>query len=222
MTVENNLRFPGQYEDGETGFYYNFQRYYDPVRGRYTQVDPIGFAGGDLNLYGYANNRPINLLDYLGLKTTYKLSTIGLQVVAGGEIGTAIAFTDCVNGKHYEAEYIVLGGSLGVNASLKTNKAVEAVFKAAEYSNSIVSGEKFVLESNYPDFYVSYVDLQGPGASFLYGANFIDISISAYKDGRKDVNFTSSGMTGDISAQIFNFKRINLIRRKIEEVDCCE
>ena len=45
-TVTNNLRFPGQYFDAETGLYYNFQRFYDPVRGRYTQVDPIGFAGG--------------------------------------------------------------------------------------------------------------------------------------------------------------------------------
>ena len=45
-TVENNLRFPGQYADAETGLYWNFQRYYDPQGGRYTQVDPIGFAGG--------------------------------------------------------------------------------------------------------------------------------------------------------------------------------
>ncbi|WP_232426511.1 RHS repeat domain-containing protein [Desulfuromonas soudanensis] len=65
--VENNLRFPGQYADAETGLYYNFQRYYDPVRGRYTQVDPIGFAGGDVNLYGYVKNNSNNYLDPLGL-----------------------------------------------------------------------------------------------------------------------------------------------------------
>ncbi|MBE0502481.1 MAG: RHS domain-containing protein, partial [Desulfuromonadales bacterium] len=45
-TVENNLRFPGQYADAESGLYYNFHRIYDPNSGRYTQVDPIGFAGG--------------------------------------------------------------------------------------------------------------------------------------------------------------------------------
>lgn len=33
-TVENNLRFPGQYYDAETGLHYNFHRYYDPMTGR--------------------------------------------------------------------------------------------------------------------------------------------------------------------------------------------
>jgi RHS repeat-associated protein len=66
-TVTNNLRFPGQYADAETGLYYNFQRYYDPRIGRYLQVDPIGFAGGDFNLYGYVRNNPGNESDPLGM-----------------------------------------------------------------------------------------------------------------------------------------------------------
>ena len=66
-TLTNNLRFPGQYYDAETGLHYNWNRYYDPEAGRYTQTDPIGFEGGDLNLYGYANNDPLNYIDYYGL-----------------------------------------------------------------------------------------------------------------------------------------------------------
>jgi RHS repeat-associated protein len=66
-TVENNLRFPGQYFDAETGLHYNFQRTYDPEAGRYTQVDPIGFAGGG-NHFGYVQNNPSSLLDPFGLK----------------------------------------------------------------------------------------------------------------------------------------------------------
>jgi len=66
-TVENNLRFPGQYFDKETGLHYNNQRYYDPEHGRYTQTDPIGFNGGDVNLYGYVGNNPINQFDSEGL-----------------------------------------------------------------------------------------------------------------------------------------------------------
>jgi RHS repeat-associated protein len=66
-TVENNLRFPGQYYDAETGLHYNFHRYYDPMTGRYTQVDPIGFAGGDVNWYAYVGNNPVSWVDPNGL-----------------------------------------------------------------------------------------------------------------------------------------------------------
>ena len=42
----NPWRYPGQYEDAETGLYYNRFRYYDPETGRYISEDPIGLAGG--------------------------------------------------------------------------------------------------------------------------------------------------------------------------------
>ena len=47
------FRFQGQYEDEETGLYYNRFRYYNPETGQYTQQDPIGLAGGNPTLYGY-------------------------------------------------------------------------------------------------------------------------------------------------------------------------
>jgi RHS repeat-associated protein len=48
-------RWPGQYEDQETGLYYNRFRYYDPVRGSYISQDPLGVIGGP-QLYSYVNN----------------------------------------------------------------------------------------------------------------------------------------------------------------------
>ena len=38
-------------------------RDYDPFTGRWTSKDPIGFSGGDVNLYGYVMNDPVNLVD---------------------------------------------------------------------------------------------------------------------------------------------------------------
>ena len=65
-TVQNNLRFPGQYYDAETGLHYNWNRYYDPETGRYLSPDPIGLEGG-LNLYAYMENDPVNWSDPWGL-----------------------------------------------------------------------------------------------------------------------------------------------------------
>ncbi|RYY76641.1 MAG: hypothetical protein EOO52_03810 [Gammaproteobacteria bacterium] len=59
------FRFPGQYEDDETGLYYNRFRYYDPSVGRYISQDPIRLAGGTI-LYGYVKD-PAIYIDPLGL-----------------------------------------------------------------------------------------------------------------------------------------------------------
>ncbi|WP_343076259.1 RHS repeat-associated core domain-containing protein, partial [Xenorhabdus bovienii] len=60
-----NFRFLGQYEDGESGLYYNRFRYYNPDTGQYISPDPIGLLGG-VNPYGYVHN-PSRFIDPFGL-----------------------------------------------------------------------------------------------------------------------------------------------------------
>ena len=79
--VENNFRFPGQYYDNETGFHYNYHRYYEPSTGRYVTPDPIGLEGG-INLYTYVGNNPINITDPLGLDAI-KIEYLGYPVNTG-------------------------------------------------------------------------------------------------------------------------------------------
>ena len=47
------FRFQGQYEDAETGLYYNRFRYYDANLGGYISQDPIRLKGNNPTLYAY-------------------------------------------------------------------------------------------------------------------------------------------------------------------------
>ncbi|MFK4068822.1 DUF6531 domain-containing protein [Streptomyces sp. NPDC029674] len=59
------LRFPGQYDDLETGFHYNYFRHYDPATARYVSPDPLGISPAP-NPVTYVTN-PHRWTDPLGL-----------------------------------------------------------------------------------------------------------------------------------------------------------
>jgi len=52
--------------DEATGLQYNHHRWYDNETGRWLPPDPIGFAGGDPNLYAYVGYGPTNGTDPSG------------------------------------------------------------------------------------------------------------------------------------------------------------
>lgn len=61
-----NLRAPGQYFDGTTGWHDNLLRTYDPEFGHYLEPDPLGPVPGNSAL-GYAGGQPRRYVDPLGL-----------------------------------------------------------------------------------------------------------------------------------------------------------
>ena len=79
-----NLRYPGQYYDRETGFFYNGARYYDPGTGRYITSDPVGLMGG-INTYAYGLDNPLGYMDPQGLN--WALEGGGLVAGAGADTG---------------------------------------------------------------------------------------------------------------------------------------
>jgi len=62
QSSSNPFQYTGR-ENDNTGLYYYRARYYSPTRGRFLSEDPLEFFGGDVNLYAYVSNAPINYVD---------------------------------------------------------------------------------------------------------------------------------------------------------------
>jgi RHS repeat-associated protein len=101
-----NLRFPGQVYDSESTLHYNWNRYYNPVIGRYVSSDPIGIDAG-FGTYGYADQNPVLRIDSRGLVAGFepgfpeRLKPIVEKAVTRAKI----ALEACKNGKCYEGKY---------------------------------------------------------------------------------------------------------------------
>jgi RHS repeat-associated protein len=101
--------FAGGLYDPDTKLIRFGARDYDAQTGRWTAKDPIGFGGGDTNLYGYVVNDPVNFVDPLGLLTfTYGRSFS----VGGGEttLGFAVSFPDPFTGGEFDAGFFAEAG----------------------------------------------------------------------------------------------------------------
>ena len=67
--VKNTYAFTGREWDKEIKLYYYRTRYYDAHLGRFISKDPIGFVGGDVNLYNYVGGNAVNKIDPFGLRS---------------------------------------------------------------------------------------------------------------------------------------------------------
>ncbi|MFN3715059.1 MAG: RHS repeat domain-containing protein [Alcanivoracaceae bacterium] len=93
--VENRLRFPGQYFDGETGLYHNYHRDYGAGTGRYFQRDPLGIYG-EFSFFNYARSNPLTYVDWLGLRAKGPGSK-GVGHLPVGECDYDVCMTTCLS-----------------------------------------------------------------------------------------------------------------------------
>ncbi|STD51883.1 putative Rhs Core protein [Escherichia coli] len=112
-------QLPGQQYDKESGLYYNRNRYYDPLQGRYITPDPIGLRGG-WNMYQYPLN-PIQVIDPMGLDAIENMTSGGLIYAVSGVPGL-IAANSITNSAYqfgYDMDAIVGGAHNGAADAMR-------------------------------------------------------------------------------------------------------
>ena len=103
VAFELALRFPGQQATDASGLFYNYQREYDPVVGRYSQSDPIGLKGG-LNTFAYVDGDPLLGVDIHGLANSGKT-----EKIVGGRPTTVRVDNPHVDGQQRHAHVCAKG-----------------------------------------------------------------------------------------------------------------
>lgn len=154
-TSSNSSQYTGR-ENDSTGLYYYRARYYSATLQRFISEDPAGFAAGDLNLYAYVANNPIDWRDPLGLdRGDSWLDKLQLGLDIAGFIPGVGDVLDLVNGGISLARGDYLGAGLSLAAAIPIIGAAAGASRVARngavvegiYEFTAKSGKKYVGQS---------------------------------------------------------------------------
>jgi len=194
----NSFGYTGRELD-VTGLYFYRARYYNPQLQRFISEDPIGFAGGDTNLYRYVWNSPTNFIDPLGEVgigvsggTAVEGGLVGVGAGAQGSVGFG-GFVDTNNGDTSTGAFASGGafaGGPGWGASAPSQPG-----NGNWVLGAYAGGGASIWVSNAN----SVCDLSGPfktysiNAAWGWRAATLQLSVGQNADGRTIVVFNYGG-----------------------------
>jgi len=144
--IKNQQWFTGKPFDEATGLSYFGARWYDPVLGRFTAIDPVDWSEANpihsFNRYAYANNNPFKFVDPDGrwaiqayaFGVGFTLGAINAASKPGWTVGSVLR-EGTIGG--------VVGAASTLGGGVVVNTAITAVSAyAGEVTNQVLSGEK--------------------------------------------------------------------------------
>jgi RHS repeat-associated protein len=165
------LRFPGQYDDPETGLHYNNQRYYDPVTGAYLSPDSLGLAPSP-NPHAYVPN-PHVLTDPLGLEP----GGVGTGSAAGG--GQAVQIFRNVDAREFDSIATTEKFSVGPGQMEGKWFATQGAH-AEQWGQLLNGGDGITVETRIPSsvaeqLYLHAGKLDGIGPAYYADADQLNL-----------------------------------------------
>ncbi|MBP0583434.1 RHS repeat protein [Labrys sp. LIt4] len=161
------IRFQGQWEDEETGLYYNRHRHYDPLAGQYASPDPIGLEGGD-RPQGYVA-APTVWIDPFGKQARDALGKwTGPGTKPGGlaEQAAATAYRNA-GFKYYEQIYArAPNGEISILDGVAVKDAKWIVVESKPLGRSLTPGQRAIQKAIQDG---KQIQLYGKNASEIPG-----------------------------------------------------
>ena len=128
-SLDKVYSYTGREWDAEAGLYYYRARFYDPEVGRFISKDPIGFDGGDVNLYSYVGQNPVNFVDPNG---KFRIQITFARMVVVSIIGAAKYCYDQYKCFKATAEANKVAKKIRKKYPIDTKKAYEELMKTPE------------------------------------------------------------------------------------------
>ena len=166
--------FAGGLYDQDTKFVRFGARDYNSAIGRWTAKDPIRFAGGDTNLYGYVLMDPVNLTDPSGLIPGWLSAFVNW--IKGGRTQFGDSAADAAERQGLNQAVDETAAEMGYTPAEIGSKAVEAAkgkctsFPKGPRSSGWGGGDLLLLIITDPSIILPSLD---PAIDSIFGTNLI-------------------------------------------------